>query len=334
MMSRRFAALALLISGAAPIAANAQSASAQCLAQAAALRDACQKGSDIFAMIAPQVNGALTGGGPVLGSSRSGGVLSIGLRVNAVDGRVPELTSVTLSPTALTRSTIATKRAPVPAPALDVSLALFPGIFVGVQRVLSLDALVNVAYIPSRTIENFSVKTTNGSLKLGYGGRLGLLADRMLMPAIAVSFFRRSLPTASFSTSFSSSIAGITTRDTIALENLSIENDALRLSLSKKLGFLELGGGVGQDRYRTFTQIRARVSPSVGPQASGTVAVSQTLKRNAAYGSVALNIFKLRIGAEAGATFGGDSVQTYNTFTDGKLNAQRMFGSAGLRLSF
>jgi hypothetical protein len=65
-----------------------------------------------------------------------------------------------------------------------------------------------------------------------------------------------------------------------------------------------------------------------------TVVLNQTLQRNAAYGSVALNIFKLRLAAEVGSTFGGDSVSTYNTFTDGKLNEQRLFGSVGLRLSF
>jgi len=328
----RSLAAAALCAGAITMPLSAQSA--QCLSQPVALRDACQKGTDIFTMLAPQVQGALAGGGPVLGSSRAVRGLSIGVRVNAVDGRVPDIGNLRLSSTALVRSTIPTTRVPVPAPTLDVALGLFPGVFVGVQRILSLDALVNVAYIPNRDIEDFSIKTTKGSLKLGYGARLGLLADRMLMPAVAVSFFRRSLPTASFSTSFSSSIAGVTTNDSLSLSELSVENDALRVSISKKLGFLELGGGVGQDRYRTFTQLRARVSPSAGPAVAGAFALTQQIKRNAAYGSLALNIFKLRIGAEAGSTFGGDSLSTYNSFTDGKINEQRLFGSVGLRLSF
>jgi hypothetical protein len=327
-------ALAAIAFAAAICSLPVSAQSAQCAAQPVALRDACQKGTDIFTMLAPQVNGALTGGGPVLGSSRAVRGLSIGLRVNAVDGRVPDLSNLRLSSTGIVRSTIATNRVPVPAPTADVAIGVFPGLFVGVQRILSIDALVNVAYIPNRDIEDFSIKATKGSLKLGYGARIGLIADRMLMPAIAVSFFRRSLPTATLSTSFSSSIAGVTTQDSISLERLSVENDALRLGISKKLGFLELGGGVGQDRYRTFTQLVSRVSPSIGPAVRDTVALNQSIKRNAAYGSVALNIFKLRLAAEAGTTFGGDSVSTYNTFTDGKLNAQRLFGSVGLRLSF
>lgn len=331
MTVRRLGAVALCVSA---IALPIHAQSAQCASQATAVRDACQKGTDIFAMLAPQVNGALTGGGPVLGSSRAVRGLSIGLRVNAVDGRAPDLGNVRLSSTGIVRSAIPTTRVPVPAPAVDVALGVFPGLFVGVQRILAIDALVNVAYIPSRDFQDFRVKTTNGSLKLGYGVRVGLLADRLVLPAVALSYFRRSLPTTSFSTSFQSSIAGITTNDSLVLSALSIRNDALRLALSKKLGFIELGGGVGQDSYRTFTSLRARVSPSIGTPVTGEVALTQQIKRNAAYGSLALNLFKLRIGAEAGSIFGGDSLSTYNTFTDGKLNEQHLFGSVGLRLSF
>ena len=331
MTVRRLAVLAL---SAAALSRPLHAQSTQCTSQTTALRDACQKGTDIFEMLAPQVNGALTGGGPVLGSSRAVRGLSIGLRVNVVDGRAPDLASVRLSSTGLVRSAIPTTRVPVPGPAVDVAVGLFPGVSLGLQRILAIDALVNVAYIPSRDIKDFSVKTTNGSLKLGYGARVGLLADRMLMPAVAVSYFRRSLPTATFSTTFTSSVSGVTTNDSLVLNKLSIRNDALRLSLSKKLGFIEIGGGVGQDKYRTATTLHARVSPSLGSSVASDLALSQEIKRNAAYGSVALNLFKLRIGAEAGSIFGGDSLSTYNTFTDGKLNERHLFGSVGLRLSF
>jgi hypothetical protein len=334
-MRRMFAAATALLATLPLRVAGAQSP--VCTAQAPALRDACQKGADMFALLAPQVNGALAAGGPVLGSARSSNGISIGLRVNAVDGRVPDLTSVRLGITGATASTFGTKRAPIPAPTLDLALGIFPGVFVGVQRILAVDALVNVAYIPNRAIDDFSVRTTNGSLKLGYGARVGLLADRFLVPAVAVSYFRRSLPTASFTTTFSSGVSGVTTPDTLELGNLNVQNDALRLSLSKKLGFLELGGGVGQDRYTTAMQLRARVSVSSTagvPPVSGGATFQQILKRNVAYGSAALNVFRLRLAAEAGSTFGGDSVQTFNTFTNSKINEQRLFGSVGVRVLF
>lgn len=313
-----------------PLSAQTQ----QCSTQAVPLRDACQMGTDIFEMLIPQVQGALAGGGPILGSARAVRGVSIGLRVNAVDGRVPDLGAVTLSTTGIVRRNVPTTRTPVPAPALDVGIALFPGISVGLQRILSIDGLVNVAYIPNREFGDFRVKAENGSLKLGYGAKIGILQDRTLMPAVAVSYFRRQLPTSTFSTSFNSSIAGVTTNDSLSLAQMSVRNDAIRIALSKKLGFIEIGGGVGQDRYRTFAQLLARVSSGVGVAANGAAVLTQEITRNAAYGSFALNIFKLRLGAEAGATFGGDSLTTYNTFTDGKLNERRLFGSVGLRVGF
>ena len=103
MITRSFLALTL---GALAFSVDVSAQSAQCAAQALPLRDACQKGTDIFTMLAPQVNGALTGGGPVLGSSRAVRGLSIGIRVNAVDGRVPDLGNVQLSSTGIVRSTM------------------------------------------------------------------------------------------------------------------------------------------------------------------------------------------------------------------------------------
>lgn len=316
--------------GAAPVTAQ----SAPCAAEPNVLRDACQKGADIFTMLLPQVQGAIAGGGPVLASARTSNGFSIGLRVNAVDGRVPDPRSVSLSTSGAVRSTIATTRAPIPAPALDIAFGVFPGVYVGLQRVLSVEALVNVAYIPNRDVESFSVRATNGSLKLGYGARVGLLTDRLLVPAVSVSYFRRTLPTSTFSAGFPPTTATATSEDSLSLGNLSIRNDALRLAVSKRLGALEIGGGVGQDRYHSFSVLRTRVTSPVGLPFSGAVPLSQQITRNAAYGSLGLTILRFRIGAEAGATFGGDSVSTFNTFTDGKLNERQLFGSLGVRVGF
>ncbi|HYW51722.1 MAG TPA: hypothetical protein VE861_14000 [Gemmatimonadaceae bacterium] len=321
-----FCAVALSL----PVAAQ----SAQCSAQPVALRDACQKGTDIFTMLAPQVHAAIAGGGPVLASARAVNGLSVGLRINAVDARIPDPSSTTLSTGGAVQGTIATSRVPLPAPVLDFAFSAFPGVFLGAQRVLSVEVLANVAYVPNRSVERFRVRTTDGSLKLGYGARVGLLSDRLLMPAVSISYFRRSLPTSAFSTSFSNGSVLRTSDDSLTLNSLSIRNDALRLAISKRLGVFEIGGGAGQDTYHSFASLQTRVTPPVGVPVNGGVALTQQIKRNTAYASFALNISRLRIGAEAGATFGGDSIATYNTFTDGKLNDRRLFGSLGTRVSF
>lgn len=332
---RRFvAAVALLACSTSPLAAQ----SAQCQAQVSGLRDACQKGTDLFMMLAPQVNGAIAGGGPTLGTARTSGGITIGLRLNVVDGRVPDLSRVTLSSTGTVQSTIPTSRAPVPMPTIDAAFSVIPGFDVGVQRILAVDVLTNVAYVPTRDLEDFSVGATKGSFKVGYGARIGILADRLLVPAVSISYFRRTLPTSRITASLPINAAGSSQRDSITLDELSLRSDALRLAVSKRLGFLEIGGGAGQDRYRAFTQVRVKVTPVAfgAPLApvSGAFVLPQQITRNSAYGSLALNFGKVHLGAEVGATFGGDSVTTFNTFTDGKVNARRLFGSAGLRVSF
>ena len=336
-MLTRHALLALLAcaAGAQPLQAQA-APSQQCAATAPGMRDACQKGTDIFTMLMPQVLGALTGGGPVLGSAGSERGLSVGLRVTAIDGDLPTLASVPLSISRIVRSDIRTSRAAVPMPTLDFALPLLPGFDVGAQRILSVDVLANVAYLPSRAIEDFSVRATNGSLKLGWGARVGLIADRLLMPAVSVSYFRRTLPTATFSATLNTDgplDAGVTP-DSITLGELSVRSDAIRLAASKRLGFLELGGGIGEDSYRSFAQLRLRVNTTATQSLNAIYVVKQELKRRAAFGSAALNLPRLRLAAEAGTTFGGDSVATFNTFTDGRVNANRLFASVGARLRF
>ncbi|MES3034037.1 MAG: hypothetical protein V4813_08565 [Gemmatimonadota bacterium] len=317
-----------------PLAAQ----SSQCQGQVSGLRDACQKGTDIFSMLAPQVNGAIAGGGPTLGTARTSSGITIGLRLNVVDGRVPDLSGITLSSTGIVQSAIPTSRAPIPMPTVDAAFSVLPGFNFRAQRIMAVDVLTNVAYVPKRDLEDFSVGPTKGSFKVGYGVRVGVLADRLMVPAVSVSYFRRTLPTSRISASLPINASGSAQRDSITLDELSLRSDALRLAISKRFGFLELGGGAGQDRYRAFTQLRAQVTPVVlgAPIAPvrGAFVLTQQVSRNMAYGSLALNFGKVHLGAELGATFTGDSVATYNTFTDGKLNSQRLFGSAGLRVSF
>ncbi len=340
-MLRRLAfvfALGTSALGSSALSAPLSAQSPQCTAQVSGLRDACQKGTDLFSMLTPQVNGAIAGGGPTLGTARTSNGITIGLRLNAVDGRIPDLSGVKLSATGIVQSTIPTSRAPIPMPTVDAAFSVIPGFNVGVQRIMAVDVLANVAYLPTRDLEDFSVGATKSSFKVGYGLRVGLLADRLMAPAVSVSYFRRTLPTSRIAASLPINASGSAQRDSITLDELSLRSDALRLSVSKRLGFLEIGGGAGQDRYRAFTQLRARVTPVVlgSPIApvSGAFVLTQEIARNTAYGSLGLNLGKVHLGAELGATFGGDSVVTYNTFTDGKLNARRLYGSAGLRVSF
>jgi hypothetical protein len=338
MFARRWAAVFALISLAA-VPAAAQTVDAQCAALPVQLRDACQKGTDIFNLVAPQLNGAIAGGNAVLGTANTlggFGKISIGVRATAVDGRVPNLSGITLAQTGAVQTTFATERAPVPAPAVDVALGVFKGLPVGVNRLFSLDAIANVAYVPTRTVEDFSVSTTDGSLKLGYGGRVGITRDGFGIPAISVSYLRRELPTTNLSfTTTGVTVGGIARVDSVGLTGLSLRTESIRVALSKKLGFLEIGGGAGQDDYTTAAGIRAAVSTlPAGLVVAQEVRFAQTQRRRLYFGSFAINFPVLKLAVEGGQIQGGDPIATYNRFTDLASDASRLFASAGVRISF
>lgn len=298
------------------------------------LADACQKGTDLFAFMMPQFSQALTGGGAILGTANTLGGLgkfSFNVRATAVDGRVPNVDNITLSGTGVVASQITTEKAPVPAPVVDVGVGIFKGIPAGLTRVLSLDGVVNVAYLPDVDVEDISVVVPGGKrFKFGYGGRLGVTRDAHMIPALSVSYIKRELPTADISASFEGGTGGT---DQLSLTGFTVSTEAIRASVSKKLGFIEIGGGAGRDTYDTRLNIGAAVSEA-GSTGTASYSFTQKSTRDVVYASLAFNFPLLKIAAEVGQASGGDALNTVNTFVDGGQNEARRFASAGIRFSF
>ena len=295
--------------------------------------DACQKATDLFSFIMPQFGQAFAGGGAILGSANTLGGLgkvSFNVRVSAVQGRVPDIDNITLSAAGAQRSRIATTESPIPAPVVDVGVGVYKGFAAGVTRLFSVDGIVNVAYLPDVDVEDISVLVPGGRFKFGYGARVGITRDAPMIPAIAVSFIRRQLPTADIRASFQGGTGGT---DQLSLTGFAVSSDAVRASVSKKLSFLELGGGVGRDTYDTRLNIGAVVNEA---GATGTAAYSYTqqVKRNVVYGSLALNFPIVKVAAEVGQASGGTVLNTFNTFVDGGQDDARRFASLGVRVSF
>ena len=334
MSARHRIATALLLA-AAPSVASAQVTCA--ITGPVAVRgyaaDACQKAVDLFSFVMPQFGQALSGGGAILGTANTLGGLgkfSLNLRVSAVEGRVPDVNSITLSPAGAQRSQITTSNAPVPAPVVDVGIGVFKGFPVGLTRVFSLDGVVNVAYLPDADVDDFSVVVPGQRLKFGYGGRVGLTRDAHFIPAISASYIKRDLPTADLTASFEVGTGGT---DAISLTGFSVATEAYRLSVSKKLGFIEIGGGAGRDTYDTRLNISATVDEG-GNTGGASFSIVQQTTRDIVYASLAFNLPLLKIAAEVGQASGGTVLNTFNTFVDGGQNEARRFASAGIRISF
>lgn len=288
-------------------------------------QDGCQQAVDVFQYMAPQLGAAIAGGNATLGQ---GGTLggfphfSIGLRANAVMGTLPQVDQFQQSVTGRQQQTLPTKdNQPLPMPVVDAAIGLWSGIPLGVTNVAGVDLLVNAAYIPEVSQNNFSVKVPNGSLKLGYGVRVGIIQESVALPGVAVTYLKRDLPTMT--------LEGTSGGNSFTVSDVSIGTTAYRLVASKHFVVFGLAAGIGQDQYDQSASVQATVLGQTSPQ----VAMSQKVTRTNMFADLSINLPVFKLIGEVGQVSGG-SVSTFNSFAGKDANASRMYASAGLRLAW
>lgn len=329
MRKTLFAATALLVAGS---VAGAQGVDPQCenVGQAE-LRDGCQKAIDIFNYMAPQLGTVVAGGNATLGQ---GGTLggfphfALSLRANAIAGSLPDVAANTPSTggTAIA-STYQVEAQPLGLPSIDAAIGLFAGIPVPfVTKIGGVDLLLSAAYVPEYSTENFDITVPDGSLKVGYGVRLGLLQESLVSPGVAVTYFKRDLPTAN--------LIGVSGDDTIAVNNLALETTAWRVTASKNLFIFGLAIGAGQDTYKSGADLAVSVQDGISPRISGEpFAFSQDVTRTSYFADLSFNLLLAKFVGEIGMITGGD-IPTYNQFEKTKADDSRIYGSVGLRVGF
>lgn len=290
-----------------------------------AVQDACQKAVDIYHFIAPQLSIAIIGGNAVLGESAPVGRIghvSAGLRANLIVGRLPRADLVTPSISGAVATDYHTDRLIVGLPALDAAIGVFPGIRLPGAQGLAFDLLVNVAYIPTLSRDEVRLSAPNGSVRLGFGGRLVLLGESIFTPAITATYLSRDLPTLDL-------IAPVGA-DELAVRQVKVETDAWRILIGKHLGPFELTAGGGQDHYDRGANITARITRAGQEFTAGPVAISQRLTRDNAFVGASLVLPLVRFGLEIGRVNGGD-IPTFNTFGGAEADDALFYGSFGLR---
>ena len=139
-------------------------------------QDACQKAVDLFKYVAPQLGTSITGGNATLGQGGSLGGLghfTVGLRINVVQGSLPQVQNTSVSTNGAQNNTpFDTKTQIVPMPTADLSIGIFKGLPLAITNVGGVDLLVSAAYLPEFDNDGVSIKVPSGSLKLGYGARV------------------------------------------------------------------------------------------------------------------------------------------------------------------
>jgi hypothetical protein len=306
-------------------AAPAGAQSAQCAAGLAQSQDACQKAVDLFDYMAPQLGTAIAGGSATLGQGGTVGGLghfALSIRANAVQGSLPRIDEVTPSHAGARADTYQTDDQPVPMPAVDAAIGVFKGLPLGLTYVGGVDLLVSASYLPSYDGDEVQVKTPDGSLKLGYGARVGLLQESVLIPGVSATFLKRDLPTVN--------ITAGTSDGSLDVQGLSAKTTSWRLTASKKLFLFGVAVGGGQDKYDASASVVGSVNDNILGALSTRADAKQELTRTNYFADLSLNLLLLKVVAEVGQVSGGE-IATFNQFAGKEADASRLYGSVGFR---
>jgi hypothetical protein len=275
--------------------------------------------------MAPQLGAAIAGGNAVSGEHsalRGPGRLSVGFRVNVVRGLLPDIDATTPATTGAVASTYATNEQAIPVPTADVALGLFRGMQVGGSQAFGVDALLNVAYLPSVSAGDLDLSLPGGSLKLGFGARVALLQESVVTPGISFTWLQRDLPPVD--------ILAQPGSDEIQVSRLQVKTRAWRGVIGKNLGPVGVAFGAGQDVYETGALADVRVVRS-GVTYTANIGASQKLTRDNAFGSLSLNLPMVSLVGEVGRVSGG-KLTTYNLFAGARADDAIDYASVGLRV--
>ena len=293
----------------------------------AAVQNTCNTAVDLFNYMAPQLGSVIAGGNATLGQGGAlggPGHFAISIRGNVLKGSLPQIDGYSPNVTTRQPETIDTKDQILGLPAVDVAFGLFAGLPLGVTKVGGVDVLLSANYIPEYSGAGVSVKVPNGSLKIGYGARVGLLEESLIVPGIGFSYMKRDLPTVSLRAS-----SGVGGTNQIDVSNLRLNTTSWRLTASKSLLTFGLAAGVGQDKLSSSASIQATAAGFNSTTFKG----KQDITRTTYFADFSMNLMLAKLVAEIGSTSGG-SVPTYNTFSGTEADASRLFGSVGLRIGF
>ncbi len=296
---------------------------------ATAAENAKQQAADLFQYMAPQIATAIAGGSPTLGQTSTLGGLghfSVGVRGTAVKGSLPEVDRFPVCYSGRYSATLPTGSQAIPGAGVDAAIGVFGGLPLALTNVGAVDVLLSATYLPEVDQNNIRITLPDGSLKIGYGARIGLLSESILVPGVSLSFMKRDLPTVNV-------VANSGVNDSLFVTGLKLETTSWRIEASKSLLMFGLFGGVGRDKYESSVQtVRATVgAPVIGrTNAALSPSPSQSLDRTNLFVGLKLNLLFFKLAAEVGQASGGE-VATFNTFEGSAANASRTYGSLGVR---
>jgi hypothetical protein len=313
------------------VKAGAQTAANSCAPGTS--QDACQMAVDVFQLLSPQLGLALAGGNAVLGSGSTlggPGHFSIGLRANFFQGDLPDVGSFPVPSTAgrvqhTGATALPSSKNFVGLPTADAAIGLFGGVPLPLTNVGGIDLLLSATYIPSIGDSTSDVRIEpDRNLQLGYGVRIGLLKESIVVPGLSFTYLKRDLPT--------TTITGTSTDLNVRVEDTKVKTSAWRVVASKTLLTFGVAAGIGQDKYDDDANVTGTVKGAV-VSASQLIAMSQSLTRTNYFVDLSANFPVFKLVGELGQVTGG-TVNTFNEFETGAADKSRTYGSVGFRIAF
>jgi hypothetical protein len=314
-------------------AVNAEAQTANSCAPGAA-QDACQMAVDVFQLLSPQLGLALAGGNAVLGSGSTlggPGHFSIGVRANFFQGDLPDVTSFPIPSTSGRVQYTGANALPasknfVGLPTADAAIGLFGGVPLPLTNVGGIDLLLSATYIPSFGDSSSDVRIEpDRNLQLGYGVRVGLLKESIVVPGLSFTYLKRDLPT--------TTITGSSSDLDVSVRDAKVKTSAWRVVASKTLLTFGVAAGIGQDKYDDEANVQGTVKTTPITQASQVVSMAQSLTRTNYFVDLSANFPVFKLVGEVGQVSGG-TVNTFNEFETGRADKSRTYGSVGFRIAF
>ena len=308
--------LCALVLVAAPLAAQ----NSQCvpLSSGDGSRQRCDAAIDFTRAYHPLAGLAVAGGNPVLGSGGATGkpgTFSVTLRANGFRLSVPDLTNVSSGGTVPEDTDVL-----APAPVIEGNLGLFGGFASGL---LALDLLLAAQLVPNEDIaEEIRVdpdapRIGPVALGIGFGARIGVLEESDVVPGVAVSVMRRTVPRVGY--------GNVAAGDEVAAD-VDLRATTLRLTAGKQVGMLAVAAGFGWSRY-TGDAV-ATYDAGVG---TGTIALELDQTRAMYFLDAGLHVGLVRIVGEIGYQRGRDQ-RLGTTFAGYDDTSGTTFYSIGLRV--
>jgi hypothetical protein len=313
------------------------SANTQAGATANVIRDACLQAVDLFQFVAPQLGLALAGGNATLGQGGTLGGLghfAITVRGNAFNGDLPQVTDF---PRPRTESNppaqvLPSKKQYLGLPVVDAAIGVFKGIPLGLTNVGGIDLLVSATYVPKIGDETDDIQINPASsTKFGFGARVGLLQESLVVPGISATYFKRDLP--------STTITGTSSNLDLKISDADVKTTAWRIVANKNFIIFGIAAGFGQDTYDQSTTVSGTVKNittqvlgqtiNLNNQPFGPVSLAQKVTRTNMFADLSVNLLIFKLVGEIGQVSG-----MTNSFQGAKVDDTRTYFSAGLRLGF